>query len=99
MKIDEFVHWVLFDIPTTSTVIAEDASAGVEGKNSVGELRYVPPCPPKEYEPSKHRYFFCLYALDSMLGLPPGATKADVMKAMQGHIVGEAQLIGTYQKK
>jgi len=99
MKINEFVHWVLFDIPATSTTIAENATAGIEGNNGSGKLGYAPPCPPKQYEPSKHRYVFHLYALDSMLGLQAGATKDDVTKAIQGHILGEADLTGVYQQQ
>ena len=59
-------------------------------------LGYGGPCPP----PGKpHRYFFKIYALDTMLGLKPGATKKDLLKAMEGHVLAEGQLMGTYQRK
>ena len=64
--------------------------------STFGRLGYGGPCPP----PGKpHRYFFKLYALDTMLDLKPGATKKEVEAAMKGHILAEGQLMGTYQRK
>lgn len=68
---------------------------GVRVRNDFRKIGYGGPCPP----PGKaHRYFFKLYALDRMLNLKPGASKRDVEQAMQGHILGEAELMGTYQR-
>ncbi|MFL5250906.1 MAG: YbhB/YbcL family Raf kinase inhibitor-like protein [Myxococcales bacterium] len=95
-----WVHWVLYSIPLSSTglpgaVTSKDLPAGTrEGVNDWKRTGYGGPCPPI----GRHRYFFKLYALDAVLpdlGSPP---KAKLEKAMEGHIVGKAQLVGTYQK-
>ena len=93
-----FDHWVLFNIPADTREIREGGSAGVTGANGAGKNAYTGPCPPPQYEPSEHRYIFKLYALDSELPLQAGATKADVEKAMEGHIVAQAQLVGRYKR-
>jgi Raf kinase inhibitor-like YbhB/YbcL family protein len=98
-----WVHWVLYDLPANTTGLPEDAaktpviSGGAkQGLNSWPRLGYGGPCPP----PGKpHRYFFKLYALDAMLDLKPGLTKKDLLKAMEGHVLAEGQLMGTYQRK
>lgn len=95
----EFVHWVLFDIPPASDGIPADGSMGVAGANSAGKNAWAPPCPPPQYEPSEHRYVFTLYALDATLGLPAGASRAQVLHAMEGHIVASTQLVGRYKRK
>ncbi len=94
-----WVHWVLYDIPPTVPGLAEDAArhlpAGCrEGANDFRRTRYGGPCPPM----GKHRYFFKLYALDKMLGALPDASKVTVEKALQGHILMQAELVGLYQK-
>lgn len=94
-----FVHWVLFNIPPMATGIPEGGSVGITAKNGAGQNFYAGPCPPKQYEPSEHRYFFKLYALDTLLQLTENTTKEDLLTAMQGHIIEEAQLLGRYQKK
>ncbi len=94
-----FLHWVVFNISADTTQIAEGASIGVPGQNGRGKTGYVGPCPPPNYEPSEHRYFFVLYALDTELALSAGASKADVIKAMQEHVLGEAQLMGRYRRR
>ena len=94
-----FDHWVLFNIDPTTTEIPEGASAGVAGANGRGENTYTGPCPPPQYEPSTHRYIFVLYALDTTLSLSPGASKADVLTAMGGHVLGEVHLMGRYTRK
>ena len=86
-------HWILWDIKATAT-IAENTVPGVQGKNSWGRNDYGGPCPPS----GTHRYFFKLYALDKTLDLTEGATKAHVLKAMAGHILAQAELIGLYKK-
>jgi Raf kinase inhibitor-like YbhB/YbcL family protein len=98
-----WVHWVLYDLPPNTTGLPEDvaktqfiAGNAKQGLNSWPRLGYGGPCPP----PGKpHRYFFKLYALDTMLDLKPGATKKDVEAAMKGHIQAEGQLMGRYQRK
>jgi Raf kinase inhibitor-like YbhB/YbcL family protein len=89
-------HWVVYDIPPTVTGIAEGREPeGTNGRGTSGNAEYVGPCPPD----AEHRYFFRLYALDVMLGLPEGRTKGEVEQAMKGHIIAEATLTGTYDRK
>lgn len=94
-----FVHWVLFNIPPDTVRIGEGEKPGTQGVNGSGNSAYTGPCPPPQYEPSEHRYFFKLYALDTMLELSSGATKEAVEIAMKGHVLSEAQLMGTYKRK
>ena len=90
-----YVHWVIFNMPADSTKIAENSQPpGIEGKNTSGQIGYVGPCPPDK----KHRYFFKLYALDTMLDLKKGAMKEEVEKKMQGHILSHTQLMGQYDR-
>lgn len=88
-----FVHWVIFDIPVTSK-IEEDSSPGKQGNNTAGERQYHGPCPPS----GTHRYFFKLYALDTVLNLNEGTTKVQLETAMVNHILGKAELIGLYKR-
>lgn len=88
-------HWVVFNIPPSTTKISENSQpSGIPGKNTSGGLNYVGPCPPDR----EHRYFFKLYALDAELTLPKGASKRDVEKAMESHIIAETHLMGRYEK-
>lgn len=94
-----WVHWVLYNLPAENIGFVENLPAtenlkagGFQGKNDFGKIGYGGPCPPS----GTHRYFFKVYALDAELPLEAGATKADVEKAMQGHVVGQGQLMGTY---
>lgn len=96
-----WVHWVIYNIPPDSTSLPEGSgkkdglnNGPVHGKNSGGKSYYSGPCPPS----GTHRYFFKLYALDTTLDLPEGATKPELLKAIQGHLVGMAELMGTYSK-
>jgi Raf kinase inhibitor-like YbhB/YbcL family protein len=96
-----WVHWVIFDIPPSATMLAEGVTrekelpgGGTQGINDFRKIGYGGPCPPG----GTHRYFFKLYALDAMLGLKPGITKDQLLKAMRGHILAEAQLMGTYRR-
>ncbi len=93
-----YVHWVLFDLPPDTAEIVEGMvalPAGTKsGLNDWKRTGYGGPCPPI----GRHRYFFKLYALDAKLEGLSAATKADVVAAMQGHVLAEAQIIGTYQK-
>ncbi len=88
-----FVHWVLYNIPITDK-IDENSYLGIQGINSAGSIGYVGPCPPS----GKHRYFFKLYALDTVLDLKKAVSKEDLKKAMKGHIIERTQLIGLYSK-
>jgi Raf kinase inhibitor-like YbhB/YbcL family protein len=89
-----FVHWVTFNIPPEVTEFAEgEKGIGVEGINDFRKVGYGGPCPPRG---SNHRYFFKIYALDTKLNLDSRATKKDLEKAMQGHILAQGELIGRY---
>ena len=92
-----WVHWVLYDIPAATTAIAEGARAAgaQDGTNDWKRTGYGGPCPPV----GRHRYFFKLYALDRALPDLHRPTKAQLEAAMQGHVLGEARLIGTYRKQ
>ena len=90
-------HWILFNIPENIKQIPEAGSLPpgvIQGNNSWGSKGYRGPCPPS----GTHRYFFKLYALDSQLNLPEGTDKENVLKAMEGHVIGSTELIGRYQK-
>ena len=96
-----FVHWVVYNIPPTieslAAGIVDEASlsvGGVQGQNGFKNIGYGGPCPPS----GTHRYFFKLYALDTQLELSAGASKAEVIKAMDGHILGAGELMGRYGK-
>jgi hypothetical protein len=91
-----WVHWVLFNIPADRHSLPENADTGAMsvGKNSWGDLGYGGPCPPS----GTHRYFFKLYALDTSLNLSPGATKEQVLKEVEGHILAQGELMGTFSK-
>lgn len=93
-----FDHWVLFNIPPDATQIPENGSIGTAGANGRQQDAYTGPCPPKQYEPSEHRYVFTLYAIDKELSLKAGADKAQVLTAMEGHIIAQTQLIGRYRR-
>ena len=97
-----WVHWVLYDLPASATGLPEavaaaerPATGGAQGKNDFGRLGYGGPAPPS----GTHRYYFRLYALDAPLGLPPGATRRDVGRAMEGRILAEGELMGTYSRR
>ena len=87
-------HWIVWNIPPTSA-IAEDSVPGVEGLNSWEKKPYGGPCPPS----GTHRYFFKVYAVDTMLDLGANAVKSDVEKAMKSHILAQGELIGLYSRK
>ena len=97
-----FTHWVVYNIPPETNHIAEDVAdtevvsgLGMQGKNDGGKIGYMGPAPPS----GKHRYFFRLYALDTPLKLGVRATHKEVTDAIKGHILAEAELMGTYTNK
>jgi Raf kinase inhibitor-like YbhB/YbcL family protein len=97
-----WVHWVLFNLPGQVRELEEGVPTADElgngarqGKNDFGKIGYGGPAPPRG---KPHRYFFKLYALDTTLDLPAGATKAQLEQAMKGHILAEGQLMGTYRR-
>ncbi len=95
-----YVHWVLYDVPASARALPEDATAASlpdgarEGVNDWKRTGYGGPCPPI----GRHRYFFKLYALDTTLGDRGALTKNELERAMEGHILERAELIGTYEK-
>ena len=97
-----WVHWIVFDLPADVSALPENIPpvedlpmGGRHGRNSWRRLGYGGPCPPS----GTHRYFFKLYALDKMLFLPAGTLKAELLKAMNGHILAQAELMGTYSRR
>ena len=91
-----WVHWVLYNLPAETTSLAQgNDGGGTGGKNDFNKLGYGGPCPPRG---SNHRYNVKLYALDMLLGLKAGATKAQVESAMRGHILAQGQLMGRYSR-
>ena len=96
-----WVHWVYYDIPQSVMELPESfppderpETGGAQGITDFKRIGYGGPCPPG----GTHRYFFKLYALDTMLGLDPGASKRQVLQAAEGHVLAEAQLMGTYSR-
>ena len=95
-----WVHWVVYDLPATARSLAEGAAEGGlpagarDGKNDWNRTGWGGPCPPI----GRHRYFFKLYALDQSLGDRGGLTKAELEKAIEGHLLARAELVGTYEK-
>lgn len=93
-----WTHWIVFNIADTTQSLNENTGSGpfLQGATDFkGKQGYGGPCPPS----GTHHYRFTLYALDTMLDLPAGATKEQLLKAMQGHILEQTTLVGTYQKK
>jgi Raf kinase inhibitor-like YbhB/YbcL family protein len=97
-----FTHWILYNIPGGTGHIEPSVpkqenitGTGRQGRNDSGEIGYMGPCPPS----GTHRYFARLFALDTELNLPAGATHEELSAAMEGHILERAELMGTYTKK
>ncbi len=88
-----WIHWVVYDISPVSR-IEENSIPGKQGSNDFGRKNYGGPCPPS----GTHRYFFKIYALDTVLNLKEGISKSGLEKAMEGHILAKAELIGLYKK-
>jgi Raf kinase inhibitor-like YbhB/YbcL family protein len=99
---DPWVHWLIYNIPGASRGLPENipvqetlSDGTLQGKNSFRKIGYGGPCPPS----GTHHYYFKLYALDQVLPLPARATRAELDSAMSDHILGHAQLMGTYRKR
>ena len=97
-----WVHWVAWNIPPNARALEEDVpkrdtlpNGMQQGTTDFRSIGYGGPCPPS----GTHRYFFKLYALDTTLNLPPSTAKKDLEKAMQGHILKQAELMGKYARK
>ena len=97
-----WTHWVLWGLPPQTADLAEAVPAvktlpggGHQGTNDFGKIGYGGPAPPRG---KPHRYFFKLFALDARLNLAEGATKAQLEAALKGHVLEQAQLMGTYQR-
>jgi Raf kinase inhibitor-like YbhB/YbcL family protein len=97
-----WVHWVLFNLPGATTSLAENvppdktlANGARQGTNDFRKIGYGGPCPPG----GTHRYYFKIYALDAQLDLQAGANKKELLRAMQGHILAEGQLMGRYKRQ
>ncbi len=94
-------HWVLYNIPADATGLPESVpekavldTGAVHGSNSWGRIGYGGPCPPG----GTHRYFFKIFALDTLLDLKSGATTSQLLETMEGHILGQGQLMGRYRR-
>lgn len=97
-----WVHWVLYGVPPSLTELPEGVAATgtvlggtMQGTNDFKKVGYGGPCPPRG---NPHRYFFKIYALDAELSMKAGATKSDLVRAMEGHILAQGQLMGTYKR-
>ena len=97
-----WVHWVLFNLPPGTNRLPEGIAAresvsggGAQGTNDFRKIGYGGPCPPS----GTHRYLFKLYALAAPLGLKPGASKKEVERAMETHVLAQGQLMGTYKRR
>ena len=89
-------HWIVFNISPDIVQIEEGAEpSGIHGLGTSGNLKYHGPCPPS----GEHRYFFKLYALDTMLALGEGASKQEVGRAMEGHVIDQTELVGKYRRE
>jgi len=100
--LEDVTHWLVYNIPADATSLPEGvkadapASVGVQGANVMGRPAYMGPCAPPG---PNHHYTFELYALDTKLDLPAGASRADVMKAMDGHILGASVYVGMFHRQ
>jgi Raf kinase inhibitor-like YbhB/YbcL family protein len=93
-----FLHWTVWNIDPGTTVIKEESTPpeSIEGSNGANKIAYAGPCPPPG---APHHYHFYLYALDTVLDLPDGASEAALRKEMEGHTIATAELIGLYGRE
>lgn len=94
--VDGFAHWVAYGISPSSTGVAEGGELGVPGRNDYGDLGYGGPQPPPGHGP--HHYYFWLYALDTELDGSEGLTRAELLERIDGHVLEQARLVGTYER-
>jgi len=97
-----WVHWVVYDLPANTTQLPENikpqenlAGGGKQGTNDFKKIGYGGPCPPS----GTHRYFFKLYAVDIQTSLGPGATKDELLKTMESHVLAQGELVGKYKRQ
>lgn len=97
----KFTHWVLYDVPADKRELPENTpkqaqlpDGSRQGPNDYDRIGYVGPCPPR----GTHNYVFTIYALDTRLNLPPGASKKQVIKAMKGHVLASGELVGFFKR-
>ncbi len=100
--VGDWVHWVIYDLPSDVTLLPENVPSdqsleggAVHGLNDFGRYGYGGPAPPS----GTHRYFFKLYALDTVLNRNPGLRKNELLKTMEGHILAKGQLMGRYSRR
>ncbi len=102
---EPWVHWVIYKIPPQSIGLPENVAqtpmppnpaGAVQGKNSWGDVGYRGPAPPQGH--GVHHYHFKVYALDQKIDLPAGADKATLLDTMEGHVIAEGELVGTYER-
>lgn len=98
-----WVHWLIYCIPPSKNGLEENIPrkevlewGGKQGKNSWGKIGYGGPCPPGK---KQHRYFFRLYALNEELNLPAGLKKKELLKRIERHVIGKAEIMGKYGRK
>lgn len=91
-----FVHWVLYNLPASTTSLAEGSSEGTSGHTSVGKAGYGGPMPPEGH--GVHRYYFCVLALDADPKLDPDLTLWQLLQTVEPHVIGMNRLVGTYQR-
>ncbi len=91
-----FVHWVLYNIPGSTTGLAEGSEEFTQGKNNFGNPGYGGPMPPEGH--GTHNYFFWLMALDRNLDLEPGLNMWELFEAVESHVIGMNRLVGTYRR-
>ncbi|TFH87870.1 YbhB/YbcL family Raf kinase inhibitor-like protein [Billgrantia azerbaijanica] len=91
-----FVHWVLYNLPASTTSLEENTAKGTRGKNDFGKIGYGGPMPPEGH--GLHQYYFWVLALDRPTDLPEGLALAEVLKQLEPHLIGMNRLVGTYQR-
>ncbi|WP_043532464.1 YbhB/YbcL family Raf kinase inhibitor-like protein [Litchfieldella xinjiangensis] len=91
-----FVHWVLYNLPASTTSLEEGTQAGTAGNNDFGNVGYGGPMPPEGH--GLHRYYFWILALDKQLDLPEGLSLGELLSKVEPHLLGMNRLVGTYQR-